>query len=319
MSNIIDKIKESGNSSLLYRSAKYDDVVTRAITLNHSNIIEKLREIHGKSYSMYAAKNNIDSEDDWLFIKNIINSKHLDEIYLSDNFDISDIKVINFIINYLEEKKVDCTNINKRINYLKQEGQKREIYIYNQILANKDNEQKLNELLAKLNVNKDNFFEFIKIRKYLDKKMKEAALLALAKHFKTGYISIYDIIDLMQEMSERELTIDEILKEKEIDKKLFYSIYDKFREENLEMYELISKSLNDNKIRGFKKIIKLYYAIKSDKIKDYNSFVEQYGYTPEEVLKMFASTDFHADLFNSISTWYTIKNDGSLNHQLIKK
>ena len=177
----------------------------------------------------------------------------------------------------------------------------------NYILANKDNEVKLDEFLTKNNITKDNFFNYIKGRKFLDKKLKEALLLILSKHFKTDYISVYDIIDMIEESKERGVSFDDVLRERNIDKKLFNDALNRLKKEKPTIYNLIYESMNSD-FSINKKMIKLYHSIISSKIKDYDIFVSRYKKTPEQVLEMFEDTPLFDELYDSMLKWYDFKN-----------
>ena len=272
------------------------------------SLLEKLRKKYKNKYNEYALKNGLDPEDDVVFMRTMLNSTALRVIYSDGDFNNDDMISVRATINSFEEFGVDCSKYRMLEKKYTKEVANREIGICNYLSSYRDNPERIDELLSELHVDKDNFFNYIKGRKFLDKNLKESALLVLSKHFKTDYISIYDIIDLLQEMSERGLTIDQILEEKNIDKSIFYNIYEKFKIENPELYELMKSYLSKNSMRGFKKLLGLYYSIMNDSITSDAEFVEKYGASPEEKLVLFEKLDLYNKLYEKIGSWHNFTN-----------
>lgn len=298
---IVEIAKKKGGIFLTYDKEKYDSPLHQAISFNNSDLIDKARSRYGKSYIEWAKKHNVDPNDDAQFIRVILQSTSLRDFYSSSYFTKTDLVTLESIVVALELSGINCDSIRTSMYKYMKEVSEREISMCNYLFSNSNNHEKINEMLDKLKITKDNFFNYIKDRKFLDKKLKESALLILAKHFNTSYISIGDIIDLLQEMNDRDLTIDAILKEKAIDKKLFYKIYDQFKEDNPEMYAFISECLNENKIKGFKKLIKLYYMIMDNDIDTEEKFITIFGCTPEEMVYRYTGTPFYDEIANKLA------------------
>ena len=304
---VIDKIKENGGAYLLHDQEKYESREEVLRSFANTDLVKKLREKYGEQYKEYAKKRNIDPNDDALFINNFLNTIMLKFVYVNGYFNKDDISTVNRMINMLEYSGFNCEKIEERIVQYKKEIFDYERGISRYLSINKDNSEKIDELLKELHVNKDNFFKYIKDRKFLDGKLKESSLLILSKHFKTNYISAYDIVDLMQEMNDRKMTLDEILSEKNMNKKFFRKIYDDFKKSDPIMYNLIKGALKNNSLRGFKKSLKLFYLIKNSRITNYNDFVAKFKSTPEEMLAMFNGSPLYGELYSSMSTWYRFK------------
>ena len=299
------KLVKKSDSFISRRRELYDSDIEWSLARCNSRLLYKLKAKYWDYFLEKAEKSGIEPDDN-SFLKSILKSNILKKIYLSGYYDNNDVDAINTLLNTFEHE-MDCSKIRKNIADYKREISQREVGICNYLVINKDNPEKIDELLAELKVTKDNYFTYIKERKFLDSKLKESALLILGKHFKTNTISVYDIIEMLQEMEDRELTLDEILIDRNINKKIFYNIYDRFKEENPEMFQFIQEALSKNQIRGFKKLLKLYYSIINSGINKYDDFVEKYEKTPEEILEMFSSIDDLYDNLNKyISSWYSI-------------
>lgn len=178
------------------------------------------------------------------------------------------------------------------------------------ICYNKKDDKKLLYILKQYGLNEKNIYNFIINNKYLDKKMKEALYLVIETYYGKA-ITLLDMIDLIDEMLDKELSLDEmfrdniVLKEKVISKKLFYQIYNDAYENNPFLYEYIKSALDENKRRGFKKMLKLGNIILSTPIgslEEYNALSPKYS--PQEILIYLKGTDLYPRLlekFKNIS------------------
>ena len=301
---VVQKILDKGGIYLVADEEAYPNFVEKISSKYGNDLLGRLRKRYGKKYEEVAKKKNIDASDNVLFMYNILNSTVLEQFYINKFFTIDDVKTLDELMSEFARKGYDCEKMRERDSFYFKKTKARELGIYNYIASNKDNHEALDKLAVDLKLDKDNFGEYIRSRKFLSKELKEASLLILSKHFNTGYISIYDIIDLLQEMTEYQLTIDEILEKRNIDKELFYKIYNNFIETNPDMYQLIRENLRNNSIRGFKKLLKLYYSIMESDISNLDSFVKKYQSTPEEILELFKYTDLYDSLYQKLSAWY---------------
>jgi len=103
-------------------------------------------------------------------------------------------------------------------------------------------------------------------------------------------------------MESREITIDEILKEKEIDKKYFYKIYEEAKTNNPLLFNYIKDSLELNKIRGFKKFISRGYTILNSKFKLLSEYESFYDINIYEFIENYSGTELYEKLLNKFST-----------------
>jgi hypothetical protein len=129
--------------------------------------------------------------------------------------------------------------------------------------------------------------------------MKESLLLILSKHYNTEYISLYDILEMIQIANDTNRTLDEVLKEKEINIKYFRSIYNRLEAERPDIFDLINKGEKESIQR-----LKIYSSLKNNNIHSYGLFKNRYKRTPEEVLELFEDTELFDEVFGMLSSWY---------------
>ena len=296
----VSKILEKNEIYLSHDKEKYESGIFGIMMYNRSNLLDKLKKRFGKSYVEKTGKSLNDDDE---FIYTMFNSKVLDSIYSNPVYSANDIITIKIILNYFDEKGRDTKPIRDKIEFIKRTQGQFERNLYNFIATNKDNEEKLNEFLDKHNINIDNYFKTIQNKRFLESKIKESLLLILSKHFKNDYISVYDILDLVQEAHDRNISLDDVIKENGINMRYFKKVYDKIKDENPKIYAILqtSKQFLD---KHNKKLIKYYIEIINNKVTSYDEFIERYKKTPEEILKQFEETNLYDDVYDSIFTWY---------------
>ena len=213
-------------------------------------------------------------------------------------------------------------NINMELNQLIQEANEfyrtKNIKIYNDIVIHKSDHQSLTTILEFYHLTEKNVYPFIINNKYLDKRMKEALYLIIESYYGKS-INLIDIIDLLNEMKAKDLSVEEmfkdniILKEKAISKKLFYQIYHNAAKDNPILYEYINQTLQENQRRGYKKIIKLGNSILSSKISTLEEYNELFPkYSPEEILNALKGTDLYPKLLEKFKVIYASDSSNKL-------
>ena len=106
---------------------------------------------------------------------------------------------------------------------------------------------------------------------------------------------------MLAEMNERGLTIEEILKEKNINVRDFYKIYEVAKENNPVLFNGIKESLQINKIRGFKKFLARGYAVLNSKEIIIDEFEEKYKMSIYEFLNSYRGTELYSKLLEKFS------------------
>ncbi len=284
-------------------SAKYYDSYIEYILLhNGSKLLEKLRAKFGKSYEQYATKNKIDVNDDSLFLYKMFTSNVLVDILSNDYYNENDVVAVKAFINYFKDRTdYNVDGLYERVNSLGQKYALLALKEVTKIFNSNSNNPEFEEILTSYGYTKENFFKKVCNKKYLDKKLKESLLLKLGGYYRTNIITASDIMDIMLEMHERQLTINQILKEKSINKSFFDKIYMEAKERNPILFDYIHSLLKENSIRGFKKLLKLYYSL-MDFSGDKEAFINQYNEEPEEMIEKFKGTPLYDDINSKLST-----------------
>ena len=297
---VIQKLKDENSLLLTHYNDRYRDGIKGIMLFNKSHLLEKLKQRFGK---VYVERTGNDINDDDKFMYTMLTSNVLESIYTKAVYTSNDANSVITILHYFEDMKLDTEQIYKRIEEIKEKYTKAERNLYNFIITNKDNEAKLEEFLNAHGINKSNFSIYIRSRKFLDKKLKESALLILSKHYKTDYVSVYDLLEMMQEAKERNVSIDRVLKDNNINVKYFKDRFEKLKEEAPDIYNIIYES-TENNININKKLFKYYLDIKSNRYNNYDLFIEKFKKTPEDVLELFVDTPLFNEIHEQLLTWY---------------
>ena len=272
-----------------------------------SSIYDKLRRRFGNSFD---AKFPDKKDDKFFFIYKMLSSNPLESIYTNEEFTIPDTRFVQAFLNYIDsdeklKEQYPTKEIRKTIDLIVEKKSIIANELFRAIFNNKQDDQAMKEMTEAMGYTKSNFFDKVKKNKYWDKEQKNELLIAFSQYFKTNtVITVYDIIDLLEEMEERALTKEEILKEHNMDPKYFEKLYKDLESTNHELFELIRNKLKNNSLRGFKKLLKLYYAIMNSKITDPDKFLERFKRTPEEAIKFFEYTEFASEISKKILSWY---------------
>ena len=298
---VIKKIRETDEIFLSWDTDKYKSGVDRIMAYWKCDLLKKLKKVYGKSYVDKTGK-SLDDEDEFVFT--MLNSNVLEQIYTNSMFTLEDTEIIKTLLTYYEENNKDVTSLRNKIDLIAHKNSIKEKNIYSYLLANKDNKEAIDNYLGSLNITKDNFKKYIASRKFIDKKIKEAILLMLSKHFEVNYISVYDILEMIEESHDRDITLKKVLDEKGIDVKYFDKVYKKLKEENPDIYELINTSIKN---KDTKKMLKIYESIKNDNVNNYDYFIKKFKQTPEEVLEFFSNSPLHDEVYEEILKWYDFR------------
>ena len=280
---------------------------------NKSSLLTKLKKYYGKSYVLKTNKSLSDEEE---FVFTILNSNVLKKLYLNPVFTYNDTKVISGLISYFEGKGRDVSRIRQKHSDFLNKLLEYEKYLFNYIMTNKNKRDLLTLFLEKNNITKDNFTSFVVSRKYLDKTMKDALLIVLSNYFHIKYLSISEVLAIVEESYKKEIPFNKILKDKEIDENTFRNFLTKLKIEKYDIYLLIERYINHKELD---EIIILYNSLMSDSVTDLMNFKFKYNSTPEKVLGMFINTSLFDDVFDKFSSWHSFKDSYISKVKLLRK
>ena len=291
-------ILRRNNIFLKHNKSLYNSPIEAIMAKAHSNLFQRLKDKYGELYIQNTNKEFNDEE----FILFILNSDVLYEIYVSPEYSLDDTRMVNTLLYYFISKKADVKAIQERIDSIMLKLSTEERYFCTQII-NAPDEDSLNRLLKYYQITRDNFFDYIINKKFLDKNMKEKLLLKLSKHFNTSYLSISTILRFIQEAQDKEVTIEDVLRDNGIDINYFNNVLKELKNNDPTAYEIILASMEGD-YDNSAKILRLYDAYINSNITDYYSFVRRFKQTPDEFLALFEDTEYFDRIHESLLKWY---------------
>jgi len=277
-----------------------DDKEFEIYRLLDLEFLEKLKSRYYKSYVEKVVSKDKTKDNIVDFYKTMMMSNVLLDIYSSSFYSINDIRSIERSLKIFDKKEQDYL-LNK-IKVLVQKNRNDSINLFNKLISCKDQKEKMDEVLENNKFNSDTVVQFVLNNKYLDKLQKTALLKIIFQIYDSSkIIKVGDIFELLEEMELRNLTIEEILKEKEIDKKLFYKIYETAKNNNPLLFNHIKDTLARNKIRGFKKFLAKGYAILNSKFETLVEYEEKYDINIYDFIETYNGTELYEKLINKFS------------------
>ena len=286
------------NIYLKHNTYLYNSPIEASMAKAHSTLLQRLKYKYKELYIQNTKKEFNDEE----FILFILNSEVLYEIYVSPEYSLDDIRMVNALLYYFISKKVDVKTIQERIDsiILKQSIEERSFCAQ---IINTTDKDSLNRLLNDYQITRDNFFDYIRNKKFLDKNMKENLLLKLSMHFNTSYLSISTILIFIQEAQDKEVTIETVLRDNGIDINYFNKVLKELENNDPASYEIIVVSMAGD-YDNSAKLLRLYTAYINSNITDYYSFVNRFKLTPDEFLALFEDTEYFDSIHESLLEWY---------------
>ena len=265
----------------------------------YRRLVEKLYNTYYMSYQKNAKAENESLYD---FIGAILFSKNnfKNVVFNSDYSAVEIRQLLGALSSYNHPKKAEIKQF--YTDFLTQESLK-----WNKICSwfinNRQNSELISERLATYKLTEETAYNFILKNKFLSKLQKTDLIGVLDYHFGKG-LRLIDIIELLEEMCDKELTLDEILVEKDIEKGTFMKLYHRSAEQNPDLYSFIAEKLQKNKIRGFKKMIKLGYSILSSDASSFAEYNQKYpNHSIEEVLKALRPTELYEPIMIKAHSW----------------
>ena len=295
---VAKKIRENDEVFLAKDQHYYASEIEALMIYWRCDLLKKLKKTYGKSYEKITGKFVTDDEE---FVYAVLNSNVLEQIYTSPIFTVNDTSIIVTLIQHYKEKGKKVDKLEEKNRIIREKISKKEKDLYSFIVSNKDNTEILDKYLKENSITRDNYIKYITSRKCLSKPSKEGLLLILSKHFNTNYLSVFDILDIIDEAKERGVSKYIILQERNIDTVYFDKVYKSLKIQQPEIYELLQGS---RKRKSYKSLLKLYYTIIKENITNYDSFIKRYKQTPEELLESFSDTPLFSKIHEHLLTWY---------------
>jgi len=298
----IHKVLKIKTSALHYIGDKIsNDEEFKYFNILNFELVEKLKRRYYKEYVEKIVSKDKTKDNVIDFYKTMLKSNVLLDIFSSSYYTINEVKSIDRSLEIfdLKTKKI----LSEKIKTIIEKNIHNSVKLFNEFVSCKEQKEKMDNLLEKNNLNKDTFIQFVLKNKYFDKTQKTSLLSIIFQIYDVSkVVRVSDIFELLDEMESREITIDEILKEKEIDKKYFYKIYEEAKTNNPLLFNYIKDSLELNKIRGFKKFISRGYTILNSKFKLLSEYESFYDINIYEFIENYSGTELYEKLLNKFST-----------------
>ena len=287
------------NTMSYYYKHDYGDPDFYIYFARYQSLVEKLYNDYYKSYQKIAKPENESLYD---FIKAILFSKtNFKNVVLNNNYSVMEIRqLMRALPTYNHPKAAEVQQFYN--SFFQQEALKWN-KIYSWFINNRQNGDLISERLTAYKLTEETAYNFFLKNKFLNKFQKTNLIGVLDYHFGKG-LRLIDIIDLLEEMSTKELTLDEILVEKDIEKGTFMKLYRRSAEQNPDLHNFIAVKLRENKIRGFKKMIKFGHSILSSDASSFEEYNQKYpDCSIEEVLKALRRTELYKPIMLKVRSW----------------
>lgn len=271
---------------------------------NNTSIL-KFYKIYYRSYIDIINRKNLKNKDNLKdFIRFLFEYNNLMRICNNPNITINDLKSLEMFLKFYD---IGISDMFKRI---KKDLRYKALRFHNEIVNSKDSINEINSVLCKYKVDKDNIYSFIINNKFLYVKEKSALINIIGVYYDLS-VKFIDVLSILNEMLDRRMTIDQILKEKGIPKKEFDLIYEKSAKDNPILHEYISNSLKRNKRLGFMKLCKYGYVVLKTNItsiKDYEEkFKDHMSYY--DLIKYLSKTDISDKLIEKAQSFNDFNKD----------
>lgn len=238
--------------------------------LFNNEFISKLYRMYYKNYIDIMNKKGLKNRDNLKdFIEFLFNTNNLIKLYNNSNITIDELNNLERFLRFYDE------NTKNTVGRLKSNLRNISLSFYNEIINSKNSIDEINSILDKYNIDKDNIYSFIINNKFLYSKEKSGLINVLGLYYDLS-IKFIDVLSIISEMSDREMTIDQILKEKDISRKDFNLIYEKSAKDNPILHEYISGALKRNKRLGFMKLCKYGYVVLNSNIISIKDYEEKF-------------------------------------------
>lgn len=197
-------------------------------------------------------------------VNNEIVMPNLETIYKKLNLNNVKIEHLRNLMCTVDPKYTD------KINNFLEKQRKKALAIYNTIINLHLNGEKMENILVKLGYNKESLIsEIVKMRNLYKEEKRTIISVLIKEHY---ILTVGDIIGIIEEMEESELTLDGVIRFNGINKTYIYESFRKIIYSDFELHDKIKNSLFNNKKRGFKKYIKLAYYITTFDFNDEEDF-----------------------------------------------
>lgn len=295
--NLAEKPDE--NSMKFYATKFSKDLNFNVFVALNQGLIEKLYNAYYSGYQKIAKP---EKESIFDFVRMIMLSENnFKNVIQNQDISAIEVKRLISIVSLFKSPKINHFK-NFYSNYFKEETLKWN-KVYSLFVNNRNNHQQITDFLTKLNLTEETAYNYFLRNKFFDKKQKTTLIQILDLYYGKG-LRVIDIVDMISEMSERELTIDRILEEKEIEKKTFMDLYQRAAKTNPALYDFIANNLKKNQLRGFKKVVRLGYMVLNSNIsslEEYNLKVQ--GYSFDKLLNSLQGTELYELLVLKANSW----------------
>lgn len=270
--------------------------------LMHNKTIVKLYQRYYKNYQK-AIDKTPEKDNLYDFIQCMLSTNNLLKIYDNPNFSIQEVKALIGFGTYYDKKT------QQNIEVVQEFGRRRSITIYNTIVKYQNNTLELESILNRLNLNKNTIYSFIIEDKFLFAIEKEGILNILNDRFPNS-IRLFDILSIIDEANTREISLYEMLKEKEISSRVFNGLSENVWLRNSNTIKEEFEKKNQKIRKRYLNALKIGYQVLDDPTFSSKKYEEQFSTYIDfyELLSYLEGTELEQPLMEKAFSWPDEKN-----------
>lgn len=270
--------------------------------LMHNKTIVKLYQRYYKNYQK-AIDKTPEKDNLYDFIQCMLSTNNLLKIYDNPNFSIQEVKALISFGTYYDKKT------QQNIEMVQEFGRRRSITIYNTIVKYQNNTLELESILNRLNLNKNTIYSFIIEDKFLFAIEKEGVLNILNDCFPNS-IRLFDILSIIDEANTREISLYEMLKEKEISSRVFNGLSENVWLRNSNTIKEEFEKKNQKIRKRYLNALKIGYQVLDDPTFSSKKYEEQFSTYIDfyELLSYLEGTELEQPLMEKAFSWPDEKN-----------
>ena len=265
--------------------------------LSNNEIVVKLYKMYYKGY-LKLIGDNLEKDNIEDFLETLLKPNNLLSIFENRKFSFGDLRSLSSFQHYYGKE------VEESIRKVTEVLRRKSLAVYNEIILARDSLEKMNGCLAKYGLTSDNIYEYVIGDKFLYSKEKNGLLHVVYQYYGKS-LKVLDILLLLDEMLNREMTLEQILKEKEIPKRDFQRMYQQSIEDNPILYQCIFESLSQNKRRGYLKLIRFGYRVLHTSLCSMEEYEKEFGevISYNKLLAGVQDTELYSLLLEKSSHW----------------
>lgn len=291
-----------------YNRDKAKQLSFKNLFLFNNSAIAKLYTMYYKNY-----QNGLKEEGNLFdFIGYLFGTKIVTSLYQNPNISVATIHDLEQFLPFYDEK------VKQKVSMVKEELRKRNLTFYNALVSSQDDKEALRQTLLRFGLQEENVYPFLIQNKFLDKKRKEGLLNIVGRYF-GNHLRVMDILVMIEEAENRNISLSMVLEEKEISQKTFHKIYQQAEEKNPILYQCIDEHIEREKKKKIMKMIQFGYLVATKDIASIEDYRKKFptALSYYDLIKRLQDTELAPRLIEKASSFEDF--DSSLVHKSFKK